>query len=164
MRPIKATIAIASLLVALGASADQIPHRKPGLWQVTMAMPGLARPPTISKFCMDAQTESAMMGIGQSAMKTMCSKSSLSVSGNVTTMDNVCKFGRSIQTTHSTTTFTGNSAYHTETHAHYVPPLFGKVDATTTQDGKWIGACPTDMKPGDIVLPGGVKMHMGGSG
>lgn len=164
MKLITPTLTIASLLVAAAASADQLPHRKPGLWQVTMAMQGTPRPPTISKFCIDAQTESALMGVGQSAMKKMCSKSSLSVSGNVATMDNTCKFGQSIQTTHSTTTFTGNSAYHTETHAHYAPALFGKTDATTTQDGKWMGACPPDMKPGDIMLPGGVKMHMGGSG
>jgi hypothetical protein len=164
MNPIAPTLTIALLLFAVAASADQLPHRKPGLWQVTMSMQGTSRPPTISQFCIDAQTESALLNKGQSAMKKMCSRHSLSISGNVATMDNTCKFGHSVQTTHSTTTFAGDTAYHSDTRAHYAPALFGKVDMSTIQDGKWMGACPRGMHPGDVLMPGGVKMHMGHAG
>jgi hypothetical protein len=27
-------------------------------------------------------------------------------------------------------------------------------------EAKWLGACKSDQKPGDIVMPGGVKMNI----
>jgi hypothetical protein len=33
-------------------------------------------------------------------------------------------------------------------------------DATMTMEAKWLGACKSDQKPGDIVMPGGVKMNV----
>ena len=32
--------------------------------------------------------------------------------------------------------------------------------ATTTIEAKWVGACKADQKPGDIVMPGGMKMNI----
>ena len=29
-----------------------------------------------------------------------------------------------------------------------------------TLDAKWLGACKPDQKPGDIVMPGGLKMNI----
>jgi len=29
-----------------------------------------------------------------------------------------------------------------------------------TIDAKWTGACKADQRPGDIVMPGGVKMNI----
>ena len=38
------------------------------------------------------------------------------------------------------------------------------AQANGTQDmemkGTWEGACPADMKPGDMLLPGGVKVNL----
>ena len=37
----------------------------------------------------------------------------------------------------------------------------GKIpDAVTTMEAKWMGACKADQKPGDIVMPGGMKMNI----
>jgi hypothetical protein len=36
----------------------------------------------------------------------------------------------------------------------------GKSDSTTTQQAKWIGACPPDMRPGDLVTGNGVKINL----
>ena len=33
-------------------------------------------------------------------------------------------------------------------------------DSTTTVEAKWVGACKADQKPGDIVMPGGMKMNI----
>jgi hypothetical protein len=27
-------------------------------------------------------------------------------------------------------------------------------------EAKWVSACPADMKPGDMVMPTGMKMHV----
>ena len=33
-------------------------------------------------------------------------------------------------------------------------------DTTTTIEAKWLGACKPDQKPGDIMMPGGMKMNI----
>ena len=33
-------------------------------------------------------------------------------------------------------------------------------DTTMTIEAKWLGACKSDQKPGDIIMPGGMKMNV----
>jgi hypothetical protein len=33
-------------------------------------------------------------------------------------------------------------------------------DSTTTIEAKWLGACKSDQKAGDIMMPGGMKMNI----
>lgn len=151
------------LLVANTALADQLPQRKPGLWQVTMSMQGKPVPSTVSRLCIDAATESALGAVGLSASKEMCSEYDVQVSGNTATIDTTCRFGQSTQTAHSVMTFSGDSSYRTDIHAHYEPPLFKEADTEMIIDGKWLGACPADMNPGEMIGPGGLKMNLGGA-
>jgi uncharacterized protein DUF3617 len=161
MRPILPFFIL--FLITGQAVADPLPQRKAGLWQLTMSMPGKPMPPTISKFCIDAATESALMGVGLSASKEMCSQYNVQASGNVVTIDTTCKFGQSTQTAHAVTTYSGDSSYRTEILSHYAPPLFKDTDNEMILEGKWLGACPADMKPGEMIGPGGLKMDLGGA-
>ncbi len=156
---------LASALTATLAQADVWPHRKPGLWQMTVSMQGSPMGPMTSKYCIDAATEDALMSMGQNAAKSMCSKNDVHVSGMTGTIDAVCKFGNMTQTSHTVVTFTGNTAYRSETHAHMVPaPQFGGADHITVNEAKWMGPCPSDMKPGDMVMPNGMRMNMAPGG
>jgi hypothetical protein len=160
----KKTILLAAAVLAAGAAAaDQLPHRKPGLWQITNSMPSGKMPPMSSKLCIDARTEEAMMSMGQAASKKMCSRRTLKMEGKVATMDSTCKFGRSTTTTHSTITFSGDAAYRTETHVRYSPPVHRRAESVMTQDARWMGPCPPDMKPGDMIGPNGMTMNMSGA-
>jgi hypothetical protein len=49
---------------------------------------------------------------------------------------------------------------HFSDHSHFDPALFGKTESNSTQTGKWLGACPADMKPGDMLSPNGVKINL----
>ena len=40
------------------------------------------------------------------------------------------------------------------------PALFGKTETSSTQVGKWVGACPADMKAGDVVTANGMKFNL----
>ena len=33
-------------------------------------------------------------------------------------------------------------------------------DSTATIEAKWLGACKADQKPGDIIMPGGMKINL----
>ena len=39
-------------------------------------------------------------------------------------------------------------------------PIGPTRDSTTTIEAKWLGACKSDQKPGDIVMPGGFKINI----
>ena len=140
MRPVLLFVIL--LLSGDAALADQMPQRKAGLWQLTMSMPGKPMPPTVSKFCIDASTESALTGVGLSASKQMCSQYTVQASGNVVTIDSTCQLGQSTKTAHAVTTYSGDSSYRTDILAHYTPPLFKAADTEMTIEGKWLGAVP----------------------
>src|SRR5829696_560504 len=52
-----------------------------------------------------------------------------------------------------------NSAYTVKSSSHSEGGMGGAPrDSTTTIEAKWLGACKADQKPGDIMMPGGMKM------
>lgn len=146
--------------VALMAQANQLPKRKPGLWEMTMS-PGIPNAPkTTTKMCIDAATDAALYEFGMGQSKENCSENDIRSDGTTVTADAVCRFGGTQATTHAQTKFSGDTAYHADVKMHYDPPLMGQSDATITQDGRWAGACPAGMQPGDMIAPDGRKMNM----
>ena len=93
------------------------------------------------------------------SMKSMCSKNDIRRDGNRVYTTAECKFGESAAKLSSVTTFTGETAYHTETKATYNPPMPNMPSGNSTMDGRWVSACPAGMQPGDIMLPDGRKFN-----
>lgn len=151
--------ALASV-IALGAGLDDLPKRKPGLWEMSTGSAENKGAPAMSKVCIDVTTDRELMNFGLGVTNQLCSKREIKVTGGVATINMVCTVGNSQATSHSTITYTGNSAYRAEVRAHFEPPFMGKTDSTTTQQAKWIGACPSDMRPGDLVTGNGVKINL----
>lgn len=143
-----------------GARADDLPKRKPGLWEVTMHTARGNMPPQVIKLCIDAATDAAMYKLGMNAAQGMCSRNDIHRSGDVATVDSECKMGDMKMTSHAVVTFTGDSAYKTDIQSHFDPPMMGRSDSSMTQEAKWTGACPADMQPGDMVGPNGMKMNL----
>jgi len=147
-------------MVVLGAGLDDLPKRKPGLWEMSTASSENKGAPAMSKVCIDATTDRELMNFGLGVTNQLCSKREINVTGSVATINMVCTVGNSQTTSHSTITYTGNSAYRAEVRAHFEPSFMGKTDSTTTQQARWTGACPPDMKPGDLVTGNGVKINL----
>jgi len=147
-------------VAALGAGLDDLPKRKPGLWEMSTASAESKGAPAMSKVCIDATTDRELMNFGLGVTNQLCSKREIKVTGGVATINMVCTVGDSQATSHSTITYTGNTAYRAEVRAHFEPPFMGRSDSTTTQQAKWIGACPPDMRPGDLVTGNGVKINL----
>jgi len=125
------------------AMADDLPHYKPGLWEITMVM---ASKPADEKICLDASTEKAMNDMGRSASKRLCTKAEIHSSGSTYTSVATCKDDM----VRSVMTFTGDSRYHLEITSH--PNSGNQPNRKSSMDGKWLGACPADMKPGDALV------------
>jgi hypothetical protein len=151
--------AFAIIGCAAQAHAQDFPPRKPGLWQIDMAV-SAAPAPQQMKMCIDAGTDAEMYKMGLNAAQGMCGKPLISRSGSTVTVDSTCKMGEMRTTTHAVTKFTGDTVYHTEADSKLEPPVAGRDQSKVTQDGKWVGPCPADMAPGDMTMANGMKMNV----
>jgi hypothetical protein len=142
---------------AAAAGAQDFPKLKPGLWsQMTTTVGRTKGQPQASTLCLDDSTQQYVYRMSMGMMAGFCSKHDLKVAGNRVTIDAVCDLGVTRMQTRSVMTLTGDTAYHTEAHAVFDPPLKGTPrDSVTIIDGKHVGACKEGQKPGDMTLPNG---------
>ena len=115
--------------------------------------------------CLDADTDTAMYKMGTHMGGQMCSKFKIDVQGgNKVVTDAVCKInapnGAVNMTSHSETTYTGDTAYATQGHITYDPAIMGHADMAITSSGRWVGQCAAGQKPGDMIMPNGQTMNV----
>lgn len=136
------------------------PKRKPGLWVQTISTAGMNQE---TKLCLDEATEAKMTLWGQAMGQDMCSKNQITPAPGGWKLESECDFGEAGKNV-TTGTITGdfNSRYVMKMTTTTTGAKM--VQANTTQEmemtGAWQGACPADMKPGDMLLPGGMKMNI----
>jgi hypothetical protein len=147
-------------LLPVAACAQDMPPRKAGLWVTTMDMGRPNQPPIETKMCIDATTDAAMLKSGMAVAAGHCSRRDITRDGNKITIDTECAFGDRKLTSHGVMTFIDDTATHAEFTSHSVPPSRAGGDHTMVQDAKWIGPCPSDMVPGDMIGPNGMKMNV----
>lgn len=139
------------------------PSRKPGLWEQTIALQTMKQTTSI---CLDETVDQKMKWWGSQAGKGKqdCSEQSVKPHmGGGWEFHAVCKMGESGTVTsdgqatgdfgsHYTVDVTSTTAGSPMAQANGVHKI--KIDAV------WKGPCPADMRPGDMTLPGGMKMNM----
>lgn len=160
MRRFAAVLLSAVAAVALMAQTGPMPKRKPGLWEMSISTDATNRQPAVTKMCIDEATNTELYNLGMGMSKKACSKADVHSDGKTITAESVCAFGSTQTTSHARTVFAGDTAFHSDISTHYDPPIGGKSEVTTKQDGKWTGPCPADMQPGDMIMPGGIKMNV----
>ena len=146
-------------LAALPALADPIemPSRKPGLWELKLDKAGAQ---TMQQ-CTDATTEKEMASTFGPMAKEMCSRQEMKKTAPGLVVDSTCKIGNMTSVSH--TEFNGdfNSAYTvTTTSKNSGGPAGMPAETTNVLEAKWIGPCKADQKPGEILMPGGMKMNI----
>ena len=150
-----------ALLPVPDARALEMPIRKAGLWEMKVVRSGSPTPEMTMQHCTDESTDKDMSSTFSPMAKEMCSKQDTQKTATGYVSDSVCKVGAMSITSHSDIVGDFNSAYTVKSTSHHeggsasVPR-----DSTTTVEAKWLGACKPDQKPGDIVMPGGLKMNV----
>lgn len=150
------------LYITPSATADSLPSRKPGLWEIAVSTDtqDTSRPMKMTQ-CTDETTDTKLMQAGNDIQgQAACSKNDISKTSKGYQISSVCKLAGS--TVSSEGTFTGDfsSEYAGDITTSFNPPVFGQKGSTTTIRAKWIGACPSGMQPGDMTLPNGMKMNI----
>jgi hypothetical protein len=146
-------------LPASGARADELPLRKPGLWEMKMVKTGSILPSMTIQHCTDETTDKEMVTTFAPVSKEACSKREVQKTATGYVSDSVCTASGVSMATHSDITGDFNSAYTVKFTSHTEGSV-GQHEVASSIEAKWLGACKPDQKPGDVVMPGGLKMNI----
>jgi hypothetical protein len=146
---------------AVPAIADpiELPARKPGLWEMKM-LASSGAPGMTMQHCTDETTDKFMNTTFSPMAKDMCSKNEMTKTATGYATDSVCNIGGVANTSHADITGDFNSAYKMKVTSHSDGVKGAARDATIELEAKWLGACKPDQRPGDIMMPGGMKMNV----
>jgi hypothetical protein len=151
-RTLLAAAGIAAIACPVQA-AQELPKRKPGLWEIRNEMQGhgMAMPPM--QMCTDEKTDNLMQQQA-SGMKQDCSVMDWKRDGDRVTINSVCKASKDMTVT-TKAVFTGdlNSNYRGDLEISYDPPVTGRKNMKMTIFAKWLGPCKKGQKPGDMIMP-----------
>ena len=156
--------ALPLLLCAAPAKALDLPPRKAGLWEMKMSMEGGAMPASVMQHCVDAATDRQMQQMGANMRAENCLRQDVRRSGSTITIDSVCRLGDVTTTSQGTVTGSFESGYTMKMTSKREggPPVPGMpAETRMTIEAKWTGACKSDQKPGDVIMPNGMKMNVG---
>jgi hypothetical protein len=150
-------LATALLLAATGSLAADMPKRKAGLWQIETTMaaaPGMGP----IKQCIDEKTDNFYQQLGEQ-QKDKCSELEIRNAGDKIVVHSVCRMGGSTATTDATFSGRFDSDYRGDIRVKYNPPMHGMSESAMTVAAKWLGPCAAGQKPGDMILPNGMKIN-----
>ena len=149
-----------ALLQLAAASAEELPLRKPGLWEMKVVKAGSQLPEMTMQHCTDQTTDKVMANSVSPLAKQICSKQNVVKTATGFVSDSACTVAGVSMTSHSEITGDFNSAYSVTTKAHLDKGPDQLRDTTTTIEAKYLGDCKPGQKPGDVVMPGGFKLNV----
>ena len=153
-----------TLLFAVSAQAQDLPPRKPGLWEIKTAVQGRSLPLKDVRHCVDQSTDKMMNAALGLATWQACSKKDVQKSGNTTTIDSVCKVNGATNTSHTVITGSFDSAYTvtiaSTTEGGEKVKGMPKGEHHVAIEAKYLGPCERGQKPGDIMIGDGIKINI----
>ncbi|CAG1011272.1 hypothetical protein RHIZO_03974 [Rhizobiaceae bacterium] len=155
-------LALAALVTASPAAAQDTPKLRPGLWEVSTrtSTQAAGEPAARSTMCLDEASAREMFRFTQGMLEGMCSKFDVRHTGDRYVSEAHCRLGDSRVVAHSTMMITGDTAYRTEGRSTYDPPLLGMKEATTTVEARHAGPCGPGQRPGDITTATGQTINI----
>lgn len=136
------------------------PARKAGLWRQTVQTAGMTQ---TSRVCIDAAVEKQMSVWGQQVSGQVCSENTVTPAADGWSFTSRCDMGSggNIVTT-GVAKGDFDAAYRvtakSTTTGAAAPQMNGEHDMTI--EAVWEGPCPAGFAPGDMELPGGMKINM----
>jgi hypothetical protein len=139
--------------------ADELPSRKPGLWELKTKIDIRDMPTVVLQQCIDAATDQMMLSIVGPASQDVCSKRSVQRSADSITIDSACTRAGKRATLHAVATGSFDSGYTMTVTSRSDEAEPGNA-ITMNVDAKWLGPCTEDQKPGDIIFGNGIKLNI----
>ena len=155
--------AAAAAAVAARAQAIDLPARKPGLWDMKMVTEKPAGIPGFNaQMCIDAATDRDLFDFGLKMSKDSCRRYEVKRAGSTWIIDADCNIGPVKSATKTTISgdFQSTIDVRIEGTTEGLPGTKGPQPTLITQTARWTSACVNGLRPGDIVVGGGLKMNV----
>ncbi len=152
MTVLKASAAmLATTLIATSALADDLPRRKPGLWEIRTEMSVMGGQQMTMRQCIDEKTDANLMA---DATKNQgdCDDPVIKRSGNRIEVSANCRIDGGTAKTHGVFTGEYDAHYQGEIVTTFDPPQHGMKEARMKIDGRWTGPCKSGQKPGATTM------------
>jgi hypothetical protein len=158
---IKTAVSVAALLL-LGANpfASDPPARKEGLWvthSVETKNPGNKRAESTWTTCRSHAFDQQFLKDFNA--RSPCTVTE-SVHGNVHESDYVCAVAGVKANRKEVNTYQGDTAIHLESHVTFSPAMNGVTETAQVADDTYVGACPSELQPGDMTNGDGKVHHL----
>ncbi len=149
-------VAAIALTFALPVLAEELPQRKPGLWESKSIG---ADGETVAKQCVGEGTDQAAMG---AISGKACTKNVVTKTGDGYAIETECAIGQIKAAGKGIITGDFASALRTETTTTLTgaPGQTSPMERKTVIEAKRLGDCEAGQKPGDIILPDGKVIPM----
>jgi hypothetical protein len=161
MRFVPIAIIVASIAVPATAATFDVPARKAGQWKIEI-IPDTkgAAPAMTTQICLDAESDKALMANGMAMAGGECQILSNTKSGDQTIIDSACTMGAMKTKSHIVMSGDFQSSYSVEITSDIEsgPPKLPK-HSVMTQNATYLGPCTNGMQPGDMLMPGGLKLN-----
>jgi uncharacterized protein DUF3617 len=151
-------VALLGLIHPLPAVAEELPSRKPGLWEVRTTIGNNSGQAPVIRQCIDAATDQMLQSNTGPFAASTCPEREVKRSDNAMTIDSMCTFGGKPATVHSVANGNFDSQYTMTVTAQSAELPGGKM--TMTMQARWLGPCAADQKPGDVIMSNGVKINV----
>jgi hypothetical protein len=147
-------------IAAAGADGIKLPPMRDGFWDThtTQTQEGKTISNSSVQMCQSkALTESMQSTAEELRKKNDCTSRVTRPSNNTYVEESRCAKGPNAgSVTRVVYTYQGDTASHTEMHLNV-----GRSETVMIMDAKYLGSCPTGMKPGDLMMNG--KIISGGN-
>jgi hypothetical protein len=146
---------------AASAPPAAIGVRKPGLWEQKITSHGKTQ---VSRLCLDKAVAERFTWWGQHASQSACRQNTVSPRpGGGWEFSSTCDMGDGGQTsTKGSVTGDFATAYKLTAQSTVTGARAPQMNGTheMSLEATWQGPCPAGMQPGDMLLPGGMKINM----
>jgi len=146
---------------APAAAPASMPARTPGLWEQKVSSRGMTQ---VSRICLDKAVEQRFTVWGQHAGQGACSRTRLAPrAGGGWEFASSCDMGENGRTeTRGQVSGDFAKAYKVSAESTIAGARAPQMNGTRamTLEASWQGPCPAGMAPGDMLLPGGLKINM----
>ena len=138
----------------LNANVAGMPLIRDGYWEVTTTNEGITMPSTM---CVDRAMQERMSVFGQDMTQGMCERATIERRGNTWVSHSDCDAAGMQMDVDMTISGDMRTTYRTE----MVITQNGQPTGTPhISEGRYRGACPANMQPGDFTMGGGPPMSM----
>ena len=164
MRNISVALSVVAVCAALPALADDfgILARKAGQWKIEMVPETAKAAPAMTfHLCLDAESDKALMSAGAGmAAGARCTMSKPAQGPDGLAFDGACDMGAMKTKSHTVISGDFQSSYTLKITSDTTGgPAAMPKHSVMTQNATYEGACASDMEPGDMMMPGAMKVN-----